>query len=81
VVIGAANRSDAVDPALRRPGRFDREFYFGLPSLEAREKILEIMTKGWDGWDGENCVENAMGLANLTKGYEGAYLRVGCFLL
>jgi len=76
VVIGATNRPDAVDPALRRPGRFDREFYFG-----PREKILGIMTKGWDGWDGENGVENAMGLANLTKEYKGADLRVGCFLL
>ena len=51
VVIGATNRPDAVDPALRRPGRFDREFYFGLPKLEAREKILGIMTKGWKGWE------------------------------
>ena len=51
VVIGATNRPDAVDPALRRPGRFDREFYFGLPKLEAREKILAIMTKGWKGWE------------------------------
>ena len=33
VVIGATNRIDALDPALRRPGRFDREFYFPLPSL------------------------------------------------
>ena len=76
VVIGATNRPDAVDPALRRPGRFDREFYFGLPSLEAREKILEIMTKGWDGWDGAG---NVKGLAKLTKGYGGADLRVSCF--
>lgn len=50
VVIGATNRPDAVDPALRRPGRFDREFYFGLPTLEAREKILNIMTRKWAGW-------------------------------
>ena len=34
VVMGATNRPDAVDPALRRPGRFDREFYFGLPGLD-----------------------------------------------
>jgi SpoVK/Ycf46/Vps4 family AAA+-type ATPase len=51
VVIGATNRPDAVDPALRRPGRFDREFYFGLPGLEARERILGIMVRGWEGWD------------------------------
>ncbi|KAH0586853.1 hypothetical protein H2248_005697 [Termitomyces sp. 'cryptogamus'] len=57
VVIGATNRPDAVDPALRRPGRFDREFYFGLPGLEAREKILGIMTKGWVGWGEEVEVE------------------------
>ena len=34
VVIGATNRLDAIDPALRRPGRFDREFHFPLPSYE-----------------------------------------------
>ena len=76
VVIGATNRPDAVDPALRRPGRFDREFYFPLPNLEAREKILTIMTKKWAGWDGEKGAENAKGLAKLTKGYGGADLRV-----
>lgn len=78
VVIGATNRPDAVDPALRRPGRFDREFYFGLPSVEAREKILTIMTKGWSGWEGDKGLENVNGLAKLTKGYGGADLRVGC---
>ncbi|KAG5635659.1 hypothetical protein H0H81_010495 [Sphagnurus paluster] len=90
VVIGATNRPDAVDPALRRPGRFDREFYFGLPKLEAREKILGIMTKGWVGWgeevkvpgEGEETktkwepTEKLKGLAKLTKGYGGADLRV-----
>lgn len=50
MVIGATNRPDAVDPALRRPGRFDREFYFPLPGIAARERILGIMTKGWVGW-------------------------------
>ena len=89
VVIGATNRPDAVDPALRRPGRFDREFYFGLPGLEAREKIIGIMTKEWVGWgkpqDGnegeqeklkEEVKERITGLAKLTKGYGGADLRV-----
>ena len=51
MVIGATNRPDAVDPALRRPGRFEREFYFGLPGVEARERILGIMMRGWEGWD------------------------------
>ncbi|KAJ7451478.1 hypothetical protein B0H11DRAFT_2246340 [Mycena galericulata] len=50
VVVGATNKPDALDPALRRPGRFDREFYFGLPSTEARERILSIMKHGWEGW-------------------------------
>ncbi len=76
VVIGATNRPDAVDPALRRPGRFDREFYFPLPTLEARKKILRIMTKKWAGWEGEKGEEQVSGLAKLTKGYGGADMRV-----
>ncbi|KAF9231858.1 P-loop containing nucleoside triphosphate hydrolase protein, partial [Melanogaster broomeanus] len=40
IVMGVTNQLDVIDLALRRPGRFDREFYFPLPSLEAREKIL-----------------------------------------
>ncbi|CRK22594.1 hypothetical protein BN1708_017964, partial [Verticillium longisporum] len=36
IVIGATNRPDNIDPALRRPGRFDREFYFPLPDVEGR---------------------------------------------
>lgn len=76
VVIGATNRPDAVDPALRRPGRFDREFYFPLPGLEAREKILRIITKKWQGWEGEEGETRATGLSKLTKGYGGADLRV-----
>ena len=92
IVIGATNRPDAIDPALRRPGRFDREFYFALPGLEAREKILGIMTKGWVGWgkgaegekekegEGEAAKEKLRGLAKLTKGYGGADLRVSWVL-
>lgn len=37
VVIGATNRLDTIDPALRRPGRFDREFLFGLPDKGVRD--------------------------------------------
>ena len=44
VVIGATNRPDAVDPALRRPGRFDRELLFPLPDASARTAILDIHT-------------------------------------
>ena len=80
VVIGATNRPDAVDPALRRPGRFDREFYFPLPGLEAREKILRIITKKWQGWEGEEGETRVNGLAKLTKGYGGADLRVRSIL-
>lgn len=39
VVIGATNRIDAIDPALRRPGRFDREFSFPLPSREVNKML------------------------------------------
>ena len=42
VVIGATNRIDAIDPALRRPGRFDRELYFPLPSESQRSAILKL---------------------------------------
>ena len=76
VGIGATNRPDAVDPALRRPGRFDREFYFPLPGLEAREKILRIITKKWRGWAGEEGETCTKGSSKLTKGYGGAGLRV-----
>ncbi len=76
VVIGATNRPDAVDPALRRPGRFDREFYFGLPTVDAREKILSIMTGKWAGWGEDGDEERLRGLATMTKGYGGADLRV-----
>ncbi|XP_074941847.1 ATPase family AAA domain-containing protein 2 isoform X1 [Phalacrocorax aristotelis] len=47
VVIGATNRLDSIDPALRRPGRFDREFLFSLPDKEARKEILKIHTRDW----------------------------------
>lgn len=46
VVIGATNRPNAVDPALRRPGRFDREIEIGVPDREGRYKILQIHTRG-----------------------------------
>ncbi|XP_059501931.1 ATPase family AAA domain-containing protein 2-like isoform X4 [Stegostoma tigrinum] len=48
VVIGATNRLDSIDPALRRPGRFDREFLFGLPDKDARKEILKIHTRDWN---------------------------------
>ncbi|EFN90046.1 ATPase family AAA domain-containing protein 2 [Harpegnathos saltator] len=42
IVIGATNRIDAIDPALRRPGRFDKELYFPLPCYSARKEILSV---------------------------------------
>ncbi|KAJ5121222.1 uncharacterized protein N7515_009183 [Penicillium bovifimosum] len=75
VVIGATNRPDSVDPALRRPGRFDREFYFSLPNLEARRAILDIHTKEWNPPLPSNVKDE---LAAMTKGYGGADLRALC---
>lgn len=73
IVIGATNRPDNIDPALRRPGRFDREFYFPLPDLEARREIIDIHTRDWGLSDD---FKNA--LAENTKGYGGADLRALC---
>ncbi len=75
VVIGATNRPDAVDPALRRPGRFDREFYFPLPDLDSRAQIIRIHTKGW-----AHAPDAAFTrlLARMTRGYGGADLKALC---
>ena len=75
IVIGATNRPDSVDPALRRPGRFDREFYFPLPNTEARRAILDIHTKGWSPPLSDNFKDE---IAKVTKGYGGADLRALC---
>jgi transitional endoplasmic reticulum ATPase len=47
IVVAATNRPDAIDPALRRPGRFDREIEIGVPSRGARKMILQIHTRRW----------------------------------
>ncbi|KAJ3063076.1 ATPase AAA domain-containing protein 2B, partial [Quaeritorhiza haematococci] len=75
VVIGATNRIDAIDPALRRPGRFDREFYFPLPSEDARRKILDIVTKEWRPEVEEGLKDQ---LARETRGYCGADVKNLC---
>jgi len=46
IVLGATNRPDSVDPALRRPGRFDREVEISVPNQEGRYEILQIHTRG-----------------------------------
>ncbi|KAM0246198.1 hypothetical protein ACHAQJ_010314 [Trichoderma viride] len=73
IVIGATNRPDNIDPALRRPGRFDREFYFPLPDIEGRRSILNIHTQDWGLSD-----DFMRSLAENTKGYGGADLRALC---
>lgn len=75
IVIGATNRPDSIDPALRRPGRFDREFYFPLPDTEARRAIIQIHTRGWNPPLDDDFKDE---VAELTKGYGGADLRALC---
>ncbi|PPD68475.1 hypothetical protein GOBAR_DD34644 [Gossypium barbadense] len=75
VVIGATNRPDAVDPALRRPGRFDREIYFPLPSMEDRAAILELHTKRWPKPVTGSLLK---WVARKTIGFAGADLQALC---
>tara|TARA_B100001113_G_C21109466_1_gene622508 strand:+ start:292 stop:2523 length:2232 start_codon:yes stop_codon:yes gene_type:complete len=68
VVIGATNRQDAIDPALRRPGRFDREIEIGVPDKNGRSEIIGIHTRGMpisDDFDVEWLLDN-------TNGFVGA---------
>lgn len=75
IVIGASNRIDAVDPALRRPGRFDREINIGVPDKNGRKEILSIHTRGMPmGMDDEKKNEFLEDVANLTYGFVGADL-------
>jgi transitional endoplasmic reticulum ATPase len=70
VVIGATNRVDAIDPALRRGGRFDREIEVGVPDKDGREEILQVHTRGMplsEDVDVEQYAEN-------THGFVGADL-------
>lgn len=70
IVIGATNIPDVIDPALRRPGRFDREIYIGIPDRLGREKILDIHTRGMPLADDISIPK----LAEITHGYVGADL-------
>ncbi len=74
VVIGATNRPDALDPALRRPGRFDREIEIGVPDRNARKEILQIHTRGMPLADDVNLDE----FADITHGFVGADLEALC---
>ena len=64
VVIGATNRRDAIDPALRRPGRFDRELEIGVPDKNGRKEIIDIHTRGMpisDDFDMDWLLDNSYG--------------------
>lgn len=71
VVIGATNRINAIDPALRRPGRFDREIEIGVPDSEGRLEILQIHTRGMPL---EKDVDLRV-IANMSHGFVGADLQ------
>lgn len=71
VVIGATNRINAIDPALRRPGRFDREIEIGVPDRDGRLEILQIHTRGMPL---EKDVDLGI-IANMSHGFVGADLQ------
>ena len=74
VVIGATNRPDSLDQALRRPGRFDREIEIGVPDSEEREEILEIHTRNMPLAEDVDLHK----LASTTHGFVGADLESLC---
>lgn len=74
IVLGATNRPDSIDPALRRPGRFDREIEIGVPNAEERFEILGIHTRGMPlAYD-----IDLQGLASELNGYTGADIKALC---
>ena len=72
VVIAATNRPDSIDPALRRPGRFDREIEIGIPDEEGRNDILAIHTRGMP-IDEKVKLDD---IAKITHGFVGADLEI-----
>ena len=74
IVLGATNRAESIDPALRRPGRFDREIEIGVPNVEGRLEILQIHTRGMPLAEDINLIELASGL----YGYTGADIKALC---
>ncbi len=70
IVIAATNRVEAIDPALRRPGRFDREIEISLPDRDGRKEILQIHTRGMPVSEDVDLEDLAM----LTHGFAGADL-------
>ncbi|ABL78081.1 CDC48 family AAA ATPase [Thermofilum pendens] len=74
IVIAATNRPDDIDPALRRPGRFDREIAFPVPDKRARREILQVHTRNMPLAEDVNLDE----LAEITHGFTGADLAALC---
>lgn len=72
VVIAATNRPDSIDPALRRPGRFDREIEIGIPDTEGRFDILSIHTRGMPIDEKVDLKQ----ISKITHGFVGADLEV-----
>ena len=75
IVLGATNRPESIDPALRRPGRFDREIEVGVPNAEGRLEILQIHTRGMP------LAANDIDLRSLAAelhGYTGADIKALC---
>ncbi|XP_046417466.1 ATPase family AAA domain-containing protein 2-like [Neodiprion fabricii] len=75
IVIGSTNRLDAIDPALRRPGRFDKELYFPLPSYNARKEILAVHIESWKQKPSQKFLAY---LAAKTVGFCGSDLQAIC---
>ncbi|QOJ79697.1 CDC48 family AAA ATPase [Infirmifilum lucidum] len=74
IVIAATNRPNDIDPALRRPGRFDREIVFPVPDKRARREILQVHTRNMPLAEDVNLDE----LAEITHGFTGADLAALC---
>ena len=74
IVIGASNRPESVDPALRRPGRFDREVEISVPNEDGRLEILQIHTRGMPIADDVNLKT----LSSELHGYTGADIKSLC---
>jgi transitional endoplasmic reticulum ATPase len=74
IVIGATNRPSALDPALRRPGRFDREIEIGVPDKQGRYEIVQIHTRGMPLAEDVDLKK----LSEMTHGYTGADVSALC---
>ncbi len=74
IVLAATNRANSLDPALRRPGRFDRELEIGVPDKKSRKEILQIHTRGMP-LDKDVSLDD---LAAVTHGFVGADLQLLC---